>query len=277
MSFFLLTPNLIDSATVTGTGWLPELPITNVQDRVLQNVARSDGVTAPTINIALDRPRPVRGIVLMRDTVGLSGSYRIIGSNNSDFSAPIYDSDVIERWPRIFDSANLEWDDPRFWDGKPLQEDIDGLPQDLIHVLPADISAQYWRIELTDTGVNIGRIMIAGGWQPSLGPEYGATIAVEDQTLVSEADAGTEYFNNRPRRRIARLRLPILSKDEALQQVLESQLRYGIQAEIFLIIDADDQLNLQRQSFVCRLQEPSAMEYAFFDHNSANFILRELL
>ena len=199
-NILLLFPNRIDAAVLSGGDW--PLPLTNLQNRYLADVARSNGLTEEKtqFDIALDQARAVRALILVANNFSLSGEWRVQGASDAAFTDIIYDSEVMDVWPRIFDTADLLWEDENYWSGRPLLEDIEGYTWSAILVLPALVIAQYWRVLIndefnTDGYVQIGRVFISGQWQPTRNYDYGAGLAFETNTLVEQTRGGAESFD----------------------------------------------------------------------------------
>lgn len=281
-------PNLISEATLSGGSWVAGLPLTNLQDRRLSKKARStnDAAASTTFDIDLTKDRPIRLICLVKTNLKtLDATYRIRGSAVSNFATTVYDSGVLEVWPAIFATLDLEWEDDNYWDGKPVQEYLDELEDtsslNLIHVLPNIETARYWRVDIVDTNnadgyVEIGRVFISTQWQVTNNILYGASLGYETETGVDQSLDGTEYFDVRTAYRNFKFQLESYNYDEGHAKLLDISRKVGIDKEVFIVPDPDDAANMTRRAFLGRLKTLSPIDYPYFNSNSAGFEVKEI-
>lgn len=81
-NIFLAWQNRADEATLSGGSWLSSLPITNMQDRQIQKVARtsSAALTATQFDIDLGQPRPIGVVSLVNHNISVTGRIKITGA-----------------------------------------------------------------------------------------------------------------------------------------------------------------------------------------------------
>lgn len=280
-------PNLIDGSTVSGGSWETTLPITNVKDRRLSKVARSaDALTASTqFDIDLSVSRYVRLLCLVKNNFSLDATYRIRGSDVSNFATNTYDSGTLNVWEALYDTIDLEWEDDNYWDGKPSQEYLTQIREtsnlNFIHILPSVTPARYWRVEISDTGnsdgyVEIGRVFIASQWQVTNNIMYGASLGYETQTSVDSTLDGTEYFDVRKSYRMFKFELESYNYNEGHSKLLDISRQIGVDKEVFVIPDPDDVVNMTRRAFLGRLNSLSPITYPYFSTNSAGYEVKEI-
>lgn len=70
---------------MSGGSWVPSLPITNLQDRQLQKVARttSAALTATQFDIDLGQPRPIGVVALVNHNISVTGRVKITGATSA--------------------------------------------------------------------------------------------------------------------------------------------------------------------------------------------------
>src|SRR5574337_1073977 len=199
-NMMLAWPNRADGAGLDQGAWAPTLPLANLLNPVLGLRARS----SPSFSgLAYDSGwRPAYG-------------------GGAEWSDPA-------AWP--------EWEDDGFWSGGLSAEEIEGYRATLVHVLPADVRAPYWRVEIADAYnaagyVEIGRLFLGPVWQPVHNLGYGLTLEWVSRSNVAEAAAGGEYFEPRQAYRVVRGALPWLDTAEALGRAFEFQRRMDIIGE----------------------------------------------
>jgi hypothetical protein len=208
---------------------------------------------------------------------------RVRGFLVQDENAPVQaDSGWQDLYPVIYPFGSLYWGHPSWWDGKISEEDSSIFPMPFLHVFDNTIIARYWLFEIDDTGSPIGyvevpRVFLAPGWQPSLNFVYGASAGYENRTEVQESLGGAEFFDIQESRRIVRFNFTFLPEDEALTWAFDMQRRLGIHGQLFFIFDPDDTVHRHRRSFLARMRQLSPLEYATFLSNSATFELSEVI
>lgn len=276
--------NLVDSATLSGGAWLATLPLTNLQDRRLGKVARSESVAPADTQFDMDfgETRLLRVVALVNHNFGLTAQYRIRLSSVSDFSSTTADSGWVDVWPEVYPFGVEPWGSARLWTGRPSAEDVAGYTAPLVYILPRSINAQYIRVEIDDEDneagyVQFGRVFAADGWQPEYNMAVGATIGFMSRTEVQAALSGAEYFNARTSPRVVKFELPALSQDEGMAQAYEIQRGVGVSGEVMFIWDPDDTVHALRRQFLGRLVELSPIENPGFDRWRSPFAIQELL
>lgn len=284
-NLILAYQNCADEATLTTTGvWASSLPVTNLQDRIMSNVARSAGVSAADtkIDIALPKYRKVKVVALCRHNLGTDATYRVTAYLDSAHTSLIYDSGFVAVWPAMYTTYSLEWQDDNWWGGRPALEDRQGYRWNLIHICPSTVYAPYWRIEIVDTAnpdgyVEAGRLFIGDGWQPTYNRSYGSSLRYESRSAVEEALDGTEYFDKKTAPRIAQFSLDWLTPDEAMDRALEIQRLADVSGEILYIYDPSDTKNMIRRSFLARSRSLSAIEHPYLNTHKTAYELKEIL
>lgn len=276
--------NLVDSATLSGGSWVSTLPLTNLQDRRLGKVARSDSTDTSDTQFDMDfgSTRLFRVIAIVNHNLGLTAQYRIRLSNSADFSSTAADSGWTDVWPEVYPFGVEPWGSSRLWTGRFSEEDIQGYTAPLVYILPQSTNAQYIRVEIDDETneadyVQFGRVFAADGWQPEYNMAVGATLGFMSRTEVQAALSGAEYFNVRASPRVVKFELPAMSEDEAMAQAYEIQRGVGLSGEILFIWDPDDTVHALRRQFLGRLTELSLIENPGPDRWRSPFAIQELL
>jgi hypothetical protein len=196
--------------------------------------------------------------------------------------APFADTGWCDLFPPTYPVDALWWGHPSLWDGRPAAEDAGLFPQPFVAVLPEAVIARYWLVEISDPQnpdgyVQMPRVVLAPGWQPSLNLSYGATIGIEDGSQVQESLGGAEFFDHRAKKRVAHFTLTNLPKSEAAAQALALQQRLGISGQMFFVMAPGDAEGLARTSFLARMRTLSPLEMAVHGRMSAPFELLEVV
>jgi hypothetical protein len=276
-------PNRADVTTLSGGSWTSGLPLDNLKTRKLKQVARTTDATVDRtkFDFTLDVQRKVKVIAFVNHNLSLDGDYRIRGYFDDAYTSLAYDSGVNQVWPAVYTTEQLDWEDANFWTGQILAEDIIGFTWTLSHLLPTAVFAQYWRVEFFDTTnsdgyVQIGRLFIAGEWQPVTNMTYGASLGYEDRTVVEISLGGAEYFDEREPYRVATFSLENMDISEGMSRAFDIQLRLGTKGEVFFIFDTDDTLHSLRRTFLGRLENLGNVEFNLPNRTRSSFKIKEL-
>lgn len=253
--------------TLSSGSWSSSLPLTNVQDRRLAKVARSSDALAASskFDIDLGVTRSVRVIAVLLPNVTTAATIRARVSAASDFTTTVYDSTAVAAWPSGIDA-----------------EESEGMNVWTTLVLSAAQSGRYVRIEVTDAAnpdgyVDVARLVVAGGWQPTINMAEGAKLGIESETERNVTDGGAAIFNARPRRRTMSFDIADIPSDEALERGFDMQRIAGTSGQMYFVFDPDDTTHMHRRAFLATLRELTAVEYPYYNRGSIPFQLTEEL
>lgn len=279
---FLAWNNLVDGAILSGGAYVPSLPLNNLKNRVLQRVARSADLlpTSTQFDIDLGPDKLWRVLALPNHNFNLDARYRVRASATQTHTSPIHDSGWLDVWPAVYDETELEWDDLNWWEGTYTEAERQGYVWTLIHKLATTTDARYVRVEIQDLTnpsgyAQMGRAFVANGWTPTHNMEVGASLGWEDPSEVQEAYGGAEYFNERPRYRVAKFTIQAIEISEAYGKAFEIMRQAGITKEVLIQWNPADAKNAIRQSFVGRLRQLSPIEHPYPIQASAAFEIKE--
>lgn len=285
-NIFLAWQNRTDEGTLSGGAWLPALPLANLQNRQVQKVSRSSGVTAAAtkFDIDLGQARSIGVVALVVHNISVSGTVRITASDTAAFTTLYYDSGAVAAWPAgVIPTDLLEWEDDNFWLGTLSQQARAGYQSPFILRLPSVQNMRYWRVEIVDTGnsdgyIQIGRLFMARGWTPNVNYSYGAGLGFQDPTPVDTSLSGAEFFDVRSKYRVMTFSLPYITDTEAYSYALELQRLAGVSGEILVMPDGGTSLTTQPQrSFVGRLRQIGAIKQPNLSAYTVDFEVKELL
>lgn len=285
----LLSRNRADEAVLTSpVPW--QAPLANLQTRFLAEVARSAGIESDQtrFDVALPQRRPIRGFVVANHNLSTSARYRLRAwyrppvAGDDPEAEPDYDGGWRDVYRRLSSWRELRWGASNFWFGRPPAEDLEGFTRSLVHVLPETIDAAFWRLEIDDGSnpdrhVDLGRLFLAGGAEPSHNYSYGGALGYETATRIDKSRTGVKFFDRREPCRVMRFALENLPEQEALERWLEIQRRMGLDGEVFVIPDPDDDLNLPRRAFLGTLRTLDSWTQTTFQRASIGFEIEEIL
>jgi len=283
-------PNRIDQVSISGGSWTTGLPLQNVQNRLLEKVARTTNANESSTRFILDFGIPKRTNILafVNHNSSFSGKVIIESSTVSNF-ASIQDTYSADMWSGISDSTwiidELEWENDNFWLGSYSEEDIQGFTSVSTHILDNFRAAQYLRVRVIDPlnedgYFQVGRVFVGPAVQPAINYAYGAGLGYETDTAIETALSGSEFFDVREPVRVFRFSLEMMRNDEAYGKFLEIVRRAGVHGEIFVIPDPDDAFQGLRRNFMGRNRQLNPLEQVMWADdgiaNSMAFEIKEL-
>jgi hypothetical protein len=276
--------NRADECTLSGGSWSAGLPLDNLKNRDIRLMARStDALAANTQFVAaLAAQRPIRTVALIRSNCSLAATWRVRIYTDSGLTNLVHDSGTVDVFPPwMYAFGYMDWEGPEFWDGRPAAEDIDDFSSDVIYPLPTAAVGQYVKVEITDTAnaagyLEVGRLFLSDGWQPTWNMAEGASIAHDDLSAVTQSPAGKEFFTEREVRRVVRLQMPHLTEYEGAR-VFDLQRIAKTINEVLVVWDPDDLADVKRRGFMGRMRQLSPIEYPFYETNSTAYEIQEIL
>ncbi len=252
---------------LSGGSWQAANPLTNLQDARLDVVARSsDALAASTqFDVDLGVARAIRVIALPYHTISSAGTIRIRGYAGAGHTSLVYDSGT-----------------NNVWESGLTVENTAGMNIGYTIVPTADQTARYWLIEITDTGnaagyVDVGRLILAAGWQPSVNLSIGAKLPLVTKTDMEDTDGGATTFTTRPVRRQTAFEIKYLQEAEALDSAYTMQRIAGASGQIMWVQSPTTTTQMHNLAYLATLEELNGIEYPFSLYQSVAFRLREVL
>jgi hypothetical protein len=288
-SLVILYDNYADAGIfASGYGsWLSALPLANMQDPDIQKVARSTDAQSSSTRFRIDlgSNRSVDGLAFGPANLSPSATWELKGFSDSAYSVLVYGSGTQTVPGAVIDWTNtaawLEWEDSGFWYGLP--EALDELPQYLFHIKPTTPAvAQYWQLEVFDSGnadgfVQIGRLLIARAFRPSVNYSEDNSLVVDPITDVEESQGGLRSYWERGVRRKASFALPFLTESEIFGDVFRMVLRAGISRHVFVVPDPGDTNTGNRRSFLATLSKAPDLRQLLVQRGSTAIVAEEVL
>lgn len=145
-----------------------------------------------------------------------------------------------------------------------------------------DTTARYLSVEVDDTAnadgyVQIGRVFVGGGFQPSLmNMETGMRDGRKSLDDVVTAVSGKEYGTVRRRRKTVAFSLPMLTEEEG-DHLHEMQDFVGLTEEVLVVHDPDDLAQSQRYGMLGLMEDLDPIAYPFFATRSNAMQIKEKL
>lgn len=286
----LAYPNYADAdpafakVEVSGGAWLPAFPARNVLNPRLVRRARSLNATLASTKLLVDlgTQRDVKVGALPFVIASRNCEIRLSGYADAALTVQVCTSGWKPLYPVIYPFGSLYYGHVSFWDGKMSEEDAAIFKMPWLHVWEDVQVARYWLFEINDVTSELGyveipRVFLSPGYQPSLNFVFGAGHVVEPRTTVQESWGGAEFFDVQQGRRVARFSFDFLPEDEALVWVHDMQTRLGIHGQLLFVFDPMDTAHLHRRTFLARHRTLSPLEYTQYLCNGVTMEVAEVI
>lgn len=162
-------------------------------------------------------------------------------------------------------------------------ETCEGMQPTWLAVTDEDKTARYWRFNIADTAntdgyVDIGRLIVAGGFQPSINMVYGAGLGFDNETVRETTDGGAALYDTRDTRRSLTGVLDLMPETDAYDEWFRLVMRHGKSGQMFVVYDPDDTGTRARQrSFLGVLKDLNPIEHPYHARFRTAFsVLEEL-
>jgi hypothetical protein len=278
--------NWLDECTLSLGTYNASFPRDNIKNIQKTKVARTSSAASANTLFAgvLTTTRPVAVFGVFGLNSSRNGQYRFTGYSDTGLSVEVYNSGLVDVFPGgMWPYGALEWEDPRFWDGRPLTEDLAYLPNEAIHWLEKRTLIRSWKFELFDTAnaagyVEFGRAFIGDAWQPGVNMAYGAKLypVIEDLSEVIETEGGQEYsFEGDVRRGVA-FELKRVTEAETMHVYALQRIAKSVN-EVLWLWDPEDPPSFARRAMRGRLRDCKPTDHPEFRNNTVAFDLQESL
>lgn len=278
-AIFLYDP-LSDGAALSGGSW--QRPLAALQNGEMADVARSiDAAPASTIiRVALPRLEMLRALVLGPSNLTTVHRYRIRAFSDASFTTVMHDTGWIQPMPPT-GQEQMEWEDPDYWLGLQSWRDPErGLT--IQHVLDGPVTARWWQIDVSDETnpagyLEFSRLFMARTLRPSINYDYGAALALLDNSLRASLLSGGERIRRRKNPRRFTCAFPSLPEGEGFGNVWRMITTAGFDGEVFVIPDPLDREFAQRRGFFGRLTVADPITQSAYLRIGTAFELKEII
>jgi hypothetical protein len=267
---------------LSGGTWQSGAPLTNLQNRYLAYKTRSVGLTSDNTQFTVDLQtnRQVQVIAIPRHNMSLAATYNLTLTNTA--GTVVYSLTGQKVFGQIYQFGTLPFEHPSWYSGQITQENWYYNRVPLLVILPSAVLARtvYFRFfDTTNTAgyIELNRLIVAPGYQPTVNIKFGAQIGVDDPTVVTTSMGQVDYFDQRTKRRTAVVSIDYLPEQEAFAEVLDLQMTQGLSGQIFFSYNPSDSVSLARHSFLATLSKLDPLQAAAFGYQSATFTLHEVV
>ena len=216
--------NLFDAGTITEVGSeIATLPVTNLQNVHISTKWHTEAGGSPVANNS-------HLVIDMGSSVAI-GLVAFLGGNlTASATIEVQASD-----------ANTDGDPGELLDTGAVAAGVDVNYGNIYYLLSAEITARYWRITISDSGladnIQIGRCFMGPVWTPSRGVPFGWGTAYQDLSIRSKSRGGQTFIDVGARPRLANFRLNFMGEDEMYNNAFEISRANGLNKDVLYIPD----------------------------------------
>lgn len=303
----LVYENKSDDGIISGTGWSADLPLSNMQDKRLNKVARAEnlGTGTQSIEFIVDLGAFVASdystykgydaIALVNHSLSPKAIISIMTSSVSDFTQDLGVNLINDEVYKVSQSdIDWNWSNPKFYSKKISELDLFGFVRVYTHPMKFAQSnssrgstlsnGRYIKISITDeynesgrTYIDIGRLIIGKRLITQYNMSYGASLKYVDGSIVQPSIGGEIFSDKRAKKRNMTFTHDSLSKSEAMSGVLDLQRLAGITEEVLVIADSDDTAYGFKRDFLGRLVDTGDISNWVYDTYKASYNIEEIL
>jgi hypothetical protein len=257
--------NRLDDATLSGGAWRVGFPLAAMQGvyASLASVARSVTAAAADSTFDMSFAAPVTGRVFLipASNIGSAGTIRVQAGTTLGASDAA-DSGVLSARPFT-----------------PQVGGYAGHHYGIFVVFPAEITAQYIRVSISDTSNPAGYIQISRPfWGPMFVPAISPTKLDDDWmpslSVVERTQTGTPWIDEVPPLRAATLNFAALTYAEA-SLLHEIQFTHTTARELVYVPHRFNRAALQQYGFLALQKALGKFDYAFWQHKGITLALEE--
>lgn len=257
----------MDAATLEDSSAVAaNYPLSNLLTIQPGEKTRFSDPSAAYVVVDLGAARAVDFVALIAHNASASGTWRVRGATSEAnlTASPGYDSTAgVDLWPSS---------------GKP-----DADVQHSFLRLGSAQTYRWWRVDVADAGnadgyFQLGRLMIAGAWAPSVNYSFGAGIGWLDPSPVDQGVAGHLFPLEREKHRVFTLPFQFQTKADCLDGAYELQRKRGASKDVFVVLDSAETTYLHT-AMVHGLMAGTAAPFTndFFQRYSFSLRIEELL
>ena len=290
-------PNLVDVAPANGvfTGvtptflnlgnWQPTAPLSNLQNRFLAVKTRSVNCATDSTQFAIDlgQPQAVLAVVIPRHNLTLNATMSVSLFSDAALTSQVGTTQTIAVAVQ-FAWGSLPFGSPSWFTGTIAPEQAQFIPQPAMVLFPRVQFARYVLVRINDTNnpynyVELNRLFVTPGYQPSIGITYSDQIAVNDPTIVTRTVGGADLDDIRPKHRTLIATIQGLPQSEAFSSVLMMQLRLGKRGagQMFFSRSPGDPTEFPTTSFIATLTRLDPITSASFGLSTVAFAIEEVV
>ena len=263
--------------------WQPSAPLTNLQQRFFAYKTRSVNCDPSNTQFVMNLgvQQAVLAVVIPRHNMSINATMTVSLYTDAALTQLVATSTVNVStqfaWG-TFPFAHSSW-----FTGKIDAETARLFPQPAMVLFPTAQIGQYVKVQLNDPGnanpyIELQRLFVTPGYQPSVNIVYGAQNSVNDPTIVTRSLGGADFYDQRAKHRTIICSIDYLGTDEAMFMVLlNQQLRLGLSGQFFFSMYPADPSLFGLTSFVATMSKLDPVTAAVYGRSGVAFAIEEVV
>lgn len=261
------------------------LPVSNMKDRQLSKVWRTQGVdkTWTWFQVNFGTQRLIDIVSLLSHTISYVGKVRIRLWSDLEMTDMVYDSGYVGSWPVLTSFGVKPWG---VWQwGEPIG--VVEIPEDqkinFIHILPEGKYAFMMRVDIDDESnsagyIDIGRCYAGPSFVPSKNISYGFEIRWVDNSESQRSLSGQKYSQTKSKYREAKFSFDFLTKEEVYLNLFEYiDRRKGVVGDVLFIPSPDNPEYFIYEVIYGTMSELGGVVQSSSNYVSKNYVIEELI
>lgn len=264
-----------------------DFPAANLRDPILSKSWRPADAAGAYLDVALVQRRTI-DLVMVAMRCSTKAQWRLKGASTPEklAGAPEYtsawqaDPDADAEAPVL--SLDMVADDYRI--GGSGSGSGEAADRDWVirwHEIATVQTWRHWRLEVEDPtcwpngAPDVGFVMLALAWRPSLGAAEGVEVGVIDDSELLPARGGAIHVDGAGMGRTLAFGIDYLPGEEALEDALGLMRRNGKRRPVFAVLDSDaDGIHAEMDICFGHMTELPALLNPMTDRRTARFLIR---
>ncbi|GEM_PF-3089111 len=272
------TPNF-----VPGVGnWMPGAPLTNLQIPELAFKARSVNCTqdASQFLIDLTTQQSILAVAIPRHNLTLNATLTVKLYTDAALTQLV--AQATAAVATTYAWGALPYGSSSWFDGKITAEAARFSPQPAYVIFDTPQIARYVLVQINDTAnpanfIELNRLVICPGYQPTLNIVYGTQFGVTDPSVLTRTLGGKRCIDPRPKYRTIVASIDYLPQNEAFANIFDMMLRLGISQQCFVSAMPADSVNAARVSFLAAMSQLDPLTAAAFGVSGVGLHFEEIV
>lgn len=266
-----------------GAQYSPLAPLVNIQNPILAFKARTVNCVPADNSFVIDlkTPRSIAAIVIPRHNLDQNGTFTFSVYTDAALNQLVgtYTGNVS---PIAFPFGTVSFPDPHFWYGNYTAEEFSSHVVPMLAVFNPSVVGRYVVVQPNNPTnaagyLELSRLVISPGFQPSSNFSYGATLTPVDPSIITTTLGGFRAADLRPKYREIHVTFQTIDNQTALTQFFDTQFGLGRTGQLFFAMNPTDSLNLFRTSFLANLKQLDPLTTAYFGYSGVAYSLIEVI
>lgn len=273
-----------DGGTLSGGSWETSLPLSNLQTRRPEKLARTTDTLLSSTKFYVDAGNviPLGVVALAHTNLTTEAKYRITVHEDGDFDNAITQTDWLSCVVgELIKYGSLPYGAPYWYEMRRAWEDPDRKPM-VTHVFTEKLGGRYLEFEVDDQNnpdgyVEAGRFFVPETLAPTRSFSFDNALTIKNNVISATTLSGGVQRWRRPNPRTFRFGIQYLPEDEVYRDFWRFIRLTGFDREVIVVPDPDDSDFMMHRSFIGTLSEIDAIVGGQAKLNNVGFQVEEII